>query len=69
MVIVYSTHAKTRMKQRGIAEFEVAYVLSHSEYTREAGDGKREAVGRAQHRTITIIFTKKEKYINIITVM
>ena len=69
MEIAYSDHAKKRMKQRGIEEWEVQHILNHPAYIKKTTEGKREAVGESRNRFIKIIFIREEKYIKIITVV
>ncbi|MBU1252202.1 MAG: DUF4258 domain-containing protein [Nanoarchaeota archaeon] len=38
MKIVYSSHAKKRMKQRGVEEWEIEHILKHPSYTRKTFD-------------------------------
>ena len=69
MDIIYSDHAKKRMKQRGIEEWEIEHLLEYPSYTRKSFEGRREAVGEIKNRKIKIIFIKEEKYIKIVTVI
>ena len=69
MEIVYSDHAKKRMKQRGIEEWEIEYLLNHPSYVRKSFEGRKEAIGKIRDRSIKIVFIKEEKYIKIITII
>ena len=69
MNLIYSDHAKKRMKQRGITELEVEHVLSNPFYIKKSFEGRKEAVGEIKNRTIKIEFIEIENYINIITVI
>lgn len=69
MKIIYSDHAKKRMKQRGIEEWEPEHVLKHPTYTKKSFDRRKIAVGEVKSRELKIIFTEEESYINIISVM
>lgn len=69
MNIIYSAHAKKRLKQRGIAEFEVEYLLEHPMSVRRSSEGLEEAVGESNHRVIKVVFIRKENYIKVVTVM
>lgn len=69
MKIVYSDHARRRMKQRGIEEWEVEHILKHPHYIKKSFDEKREAVGELRNRYIKIVFLKEENYIKVITVI
>lgn len=69
MEIVYSNHAKKRMKQRGITEVEVEHILNRPVYVKKSFEGRKEAVGEVKNRTIKIKFSETENHIKIITVM
>ena len=69
MKIVYSEHAKKRMKQRGISELEIEHVLKYHSYIKKSFEGTKEAFGKINNRPIKIKFIKIENYIKIITVM
>ena len=69
MKIVYSDHAKKRMKQRGITELEVEHVLNYPQYTKKSFEGRKEALGIIKNKTIKVEFIEIENYIRIITVM
>jgi len=68
MEIFYSNHAKKRMKERGIGNWEVEYLIKHPSYIKKSGD-KKEAVGMMRNREIRIIYAEIENYIRIITVI
>ena len=69
MTLVYSDHAKKRMKQRGIEEWEIEHLLKHPSYIRKALDGRHEAVGEIRNRKVKIVSIKEENYIKIVTVI
>ena len=69
MKIVYSQHAKKRMKQRGITEIEIEHLLSHPFYIKKSFEDTKEAFGEINKRQIKVKFIKIENYIKIITVM
>lgn len=69
MKIIYSDHAKKRMKQRGITELEIEHVLKYPSYIKKSFEGTKEAFGEINNRAIKIKFIKIENYIKIITVM
>ncbi len=69
MKLIYSYHAKRRMKQRGIEEWEIEHLLKHPSYIRKTFEGKREAIGVTKKRFIKVVFIKEENYIKIITVI
>jgi len=68
MNIIYSDHAKKRMKQRGIEEWEIEHALKFPSYIKKF-ENKKEAVAEIKNRRIKIVFTEVENYINIITVI
>lgn len=69
MQIIYSDHAKKRMKQRGIEEWEIEHLLKYPSYIRKSFEGRKEAVGEIRNRKIKIVFIKEDKYIKIITII
>ncbi len=69
MEVTYSYHAKKRMKQRGIEEWEIEHLLKYPAYIKKTFDGRKEAVGEIRDRLVKVIFIKEEKYINVITVI
>lgn len=69
MDIVYSEHARKRIKQRGITELEIEHVLKYPTYVKKSFDGTKEANGDIKDRIIKVKFVEIEKYIRIITVM
>lgn len=69
METVYSDHAKNRMKQRGIEEWEVEHLLKNPSYIKKSIEGKKEFVGEIRNRKVKIITIQEENYIKIITVI
>ena len=69
MKLVYSEHAIKRMKQRGITELEIKYVLEHPTYVKKTFEGRKEAVGIIKNRMIKIVFFETESYLKIITII
>ncbi|MEK6824195.1 MAG: DUF4258 domain-containing protein [Nanoarchaeota archaeon] len=69
MKIVYSDHAKKRMKQRGIEEWEIEHLLKYPSYTKKTFEGIMEAIGEIRNRKVKIVFIKEENYIKIVTVI
>ena len=69
MKIIYSVHAKKRMKQRGIEDWEIEHILKYPSYIKKSFEGRKEAVGEIRNRKIKIIFIELESYIKIITVI
>ena len=69
MDIVYSDHAKKRLRQRGITELEVEHVLSYASYKMKSFEGRKTAVGEINNRKIKVVFVEKENFIKVITVI
>ena len=69
MNLVYSNHAKKRMKQRGIEDWEIEHLIKYPSYIRKTFEGRREAVGEIRNRKIKIVFIMEENYIKIITII
>ena len=69
MNIVYSNHAKKRLKQRGLTELEIEHVLEYPSYIKKSIEGRKIAEGEIKNRKINVVFVEKEKYIKIITVI
>ncbi|MBS3131385.1 DUF4258 domain-containing protein [Candidatus Woesearchaeota archaeon] len=69
MEIIYSDHARKRMRQRGVTELEVRHVLAYSRYVKKSFEGRKLAEGSANGRVIRISFIETENFIKIITVM
>ena len=68
MNIIYSYHAKKRMKERGIEEWEIEHLLKYPSYVKKSFGLRREAVGEIRNRKVIIIYII-ENYIRIITVI
>lgn len=69
MKIVYSEHAKRRLKQRGITELEIEEVFGYPYYVKKSFEGRKEVVGMIKNRLIKIVVIEKENYIKVITVI
>ena len=69
MKIIYSDHAKKRMKRRGVEDWEIEHILKHPSYTKKSFDGRKIAVGQIKDKELKIIFTEEENYIKVISVM
>jgi len=69
MEIVYSNHAKRRMKERGFEEWEIEHLLKHPSYIKKSSEGKKEFAGEIRNRKVKIISIQEENYIKIITVI
>ena len=69
MKIIYSDHAKKRMKQRGIEEWEIEHLIKHPSYIRKTFEERKEAIGEIRNREVKIVFINEENYIKIITII
>ncbi|HLC73922.1 MAG TPA: DUF4258 domain-containing protein [Candidatus Nanoarchaeia archaeon] len=69
MTIIYSDHAIKRMKQRGVTELEVEYVLEHPIYIKKSFEGRKVAAGEIKNKLIMVAFIEIEKDIKIVTIM
>ena len=69
MDIIYSDHAKKRMKQRGITDLEVVHVLNYPSYVKKSFEGTKEAAGTINNRNVKIKFIEIENYIKVITII
>lgn len=69
MILVYTDHARMRMRQRGITDLEIEHVLLHPVQILDSFDGTQLATGNVNNRLIRVKIIKTENYILIITVM
>jgi hypothetical protein len=69
MEIIYSDHAKKRMRQRGVEDWEVEHILKHPSYKKKSFEGQKEFVGEIRNRIIKVVAVEEEKYIKIVTVI
>lgn len=53
------------MKQRGIEEWEIEYIIKHPNYTKKSFDGRKIAIGKVKDRIIKIIYLSEESYIKL----
>ncbi len=67
MLIIFSLHAKKRLKERTIKEKEVHEIIEIPEYTIRRGK-IIEAFKKINNRLIKVVYIKKENYIKVITV-
>lgn len=67
--IIYSDHAKKRLKQRGVTELEVEHILKYPGYIKKSFEGRKTAVGEVNNRQIKVIFIENKNYIKVITVI
>ncbi|MBS3078539.1 DUF4258 domain-containing protein [Candidatus Pacearchaeota archaeon] len=66
MRIVYSYHAKKRLKEREISEETVRDIIELPEYTIKRGE-EIEAYKKVNSQMTKIVYVNKEKYIKVIT--
>lgn len=70
MRLSYSTHAKKRMKQRGITSLEVQHILRYPQYTKKSFGERIEVTSTIRNRTTKVVLiVKKPKFIKVITVV
>jgi len=69
MNVVFFDHAKKRIRERGIEDWEIEHLLKHSSYIKKSFDERRIAVGEIKDRKLKIIYTEEESYIKVISVM
>lgn len=69
MDVKYSDHAEKRIRQRGIAKWEIEHVLEFPFYIKKSFAGRKEAAGKIKGRILKIEFVEEENYIKVITVM
>lgn len=69
MKIVYSVHAKKRLKQRGIEEWEIEHAIKYPKYLKKNIDNKKEVIAEIKNRTLKVIFIEEENYIKVITLI
>lgn len=69
MEIIYSDHAKKRMKQRGVEDWEIEHILKHPSFIIKSFEGRKIAVGEIKNRKLGIIYLEEESYIKVISVI
>ncbi len=60
MDIIYSEHARKRMKERSVEEWEIEHILQFPFYIKKSDKGTIEAYGRLRNRTLKIIYEVRE---------
>ena len=68
MIIILTVHAKKRMAERAITFKQIQETIEMPDYTIQKGK-KTEAVKKFNERKIKTIYTTKDKYIKVISVM
>ena len=68
MVIVYTEHAKSRMKHRGISKSEVEDLLLHPYFTVPSRLGRFIAVKKYGEKYLKVICEKSNGKITVVTV-
>jgi hypothetical protein len=69
MIFVYTDHARTRRRQRGITELEVEHVLLQPSRVIQSFDRTHLALDFVNNRAISVKIAKTENYMLVITVM
>ena len=69
MNVIYSYHAKKRIKERGIENWEIEHVLKHPSYIKKSFEERKIAVGEIKNRKLGIIYLEEESYIKVISVV
>jgi len=67
MKILYSSHAKKRLRERGIKEEDVIETIEFPEYTIRRSNNEIEAYKKIKGRMLKVVYFQKERYIKIIT--
>ena len=68
MTIILTDHAKKRMSQRAISFKHIQETIEMPNYTVQKGK-KTEAYKKYEERKIKVVYTAKDKYIKVISVM
>jgi len=68
VTIVLTDHAKKRMAQRAITFKQVQETIEMPNYTVQKGK-KTEAIKNYPEKRVKIVYTAKDKYIKVISVM
>ncbi len=67
--IIYSDHARKRMKQRGVEEWEVEHIIKYPSYVIKVAEEKRVAFGEMRNRKLKIVFIEGQNYKKVITIL
>ena len=67
MDLVYSSHAKKRIRERGIEECEIEHIIKYPSYIKRRNDGKIEANAKIKNRFLKVVYIRLQKYIKVIT--
>ncbi|MEK6888619.1 MAG: DUF4258 domain-containing protein [Nanoarchaeota archaeon] len=68
MAIVLTNHARKRMAQRVISFRQIEETIEMPDYTVQKGD-KTEAIKKHNNRKIKVIYSSKDRYKKVISVM
>ena len=68
MKINFSYHAKKRLIERGIKFKDVQETIEMPDYTVSKSD-KKEAYRKINYKTLKVVYSQKDKYINVITLI
>ena len=66
MKLIFSFHAKKRLKERNINERDVQEVIELPEYTLKRGK-EIEAYKKIKDKMMKVVYVRKENYIKVIT--
>ncbi len=66
MKVLFTDHAKKRMRETGIEDWEIEHLLKHPSYIKKSFDERRIAVGVIRDRKLKIIYTEEENYIKVV---
>ncbi|MAE13663.1 hypothetical protein CMO92_03785 [Candidatus Woesearchaeota archaeon] len=69
MNLIISDHALKRMRQRSITKQDIKHVLRHPLKILSSFQGRKQAVGQINRRSIKVVYIQTESYIKIITVV
>jgi len=68
MNLIFTTHSKQRMLERGIQIEQIKETIELPDYT-ITKNGKIEAYKKIKDKTLKIVYIKKDKFIKIITLI
>jgi hypothetical protein len=67
MKLIYTNHAKKRMRERAITEKDILEIIEFPEYTLKRG-GEIESYKKINSIMTKVVYAVKESYIKVITV-
>jgi uncharacterized membrane-anchored protein len=69
MRLTYTDHAKQRIKERGIEEWEIEHIIKYPTYTKKVKKGRIAAYSKTKNRMVKIIYKDMENYKKVFSVM